>query len=152
MDDWRQQGRQHHRWDNTVLCGYKEQFMQHSSEKDQKLKTKKSRTMLYSVVTRNSRCMIYRKRELDGRLKTTRKKISRIGQCTVHSISSSTGYGNRNNITVGCGKSGNITVSCGDYERTIKWVVLNWEDNYSELWWIGAANTVQKIVHVPHRV
>ena len=28
----------------------------------------------------------------------------------------------------------NLTVSCGDYERPIKRVVLNWEDNYSELW------------------
>ena len=28
----------------------------------------------------------------------------------------------------------NITVSCGDYERPIKCIVLNWEENYSELW------------------
>ena len=44
-------------------------------ELDRRLKTtrkKISRTMLYSVVTRNSQCRIYRVSELDGRLKTDR--------------------------------------------------------------------------------
>ena len=117
--------------------------------------------------------------ELDRRLKTTRKKISRTmlysvvtrnSQCRIYRVREldgrlkttrkkisrmmhSTQYIQLNGIwSIGTTLQWvvvNISVSCDDYERPIQCVVLNWEENYNELGSIGAANTVQKMYICP---